>query len=49
MLTEHPQLPETCTEFNGVGNQFGEMQVYVAQAHMLRYQMNNGLVQKIIA
>lgn len=48
-LEEHPQLPSTCTEFNGVGNVFGEMQVYVAQAHMLRYQMDNGLVRKNLA
>lgn len=45
-LTEHPKLPETCTEFNGVGNQFGEMELYVAQVHMLRYQMNDGLLRK---
>lgn len=45
-LTEHPKLPSTCTEFNGVGNSFGEMEQYVAQVHMLRYQMDNGLVRK---
>lgn len=45
-LTEHPSLPETCTEFNGVGNIFGEMQAYAAQVHMLRYQMNDGLLRK---
>ncbi len=45
-LTEHLKLPSTCTEFNGVGNSFGEMEQYVAQVHMLRYQMNNGLVRK---
>lgn len=45
-LEEHPHLPSTCTEFNGVGNSFGEMGQYVAQVHMLRYQMNDGLVRK---
>jgi hypothetical protein len=48
-LTEHPALPSTCTEFNGVGNQFGEMEIYVAQVHMLRYQMENGMVKKNLA
>ena len=48
-LEEHPHLPTTCTEFNGVGNSFGEMQQYVAQEHMLRYQMHDGLVRKNMA
>jgi len=48
-LAEHPSLPSTCTEFNGVGNTFGEIQQYVAQVHMLRYQMNDGLLRKNFA
>lgn len=44
-LDEHPHLPTTCTEFNGVGNSFGEIETYVAQANMLRYQMKDGLVR----
>lgn len=48
-LEEHPKLPSTCTEFNGVGNGFGEVEAYVAQVNMLRYQMKNGLVRKNLA
>jgi hypothetical protein len=48
-LTEHPKLPVACTEFNGVGNQFGEARQYVAQTNMLRYQMDSGLVRKKFA